>query len=230
VAPFDNKLVRQAVSWAMDRQAILDIAFQGTGERGVEEVPSRSVFYDGVDPFAEGPDLDRAKDLMTEAGYPDGGLSVEFIGVPDFPGLFKTGEIMQQQLLPLGIDVSITVLDESVWLDRFSKGEYQMLSAFRSRTIHPDTMYSGVILTDSPLNWTGYSNPEVDTLINAAVQEADPAKATPLYQEIRAKVAEDAPLLFTHYETVNWLMRKNVVGSEIVPTLALRFELVGFSE
>ena len=66
LAPFDDKLVRQAVYWAIDRTQIRDVAYSGAGEVGIEEVPTGSTWYDGA-PQVE-PDLDKARSLLQQAG------------------------------------------------------------------------------------------------------------------------------------------------------------------
>jgi peptide/nickel transport system substrate-binding protein len=137
--PFDNKAVRQAVAWAMDRKAIKDIAYFGTGEVGVEEVPSASTFYDGVDHFAKAPDMAMAKAKLAEAGVTS--LEIEYLGLPQYPELLKTGQVLQQQLKPLGINVSIAQLEVGVWVDRYLKGDYQMTSAYAAGTVDPNSFY-----------------------------------------------------------------------------------------
>ena len=75
-----------------------------------------------------------------------------------------------------------------------------------------------------------YSNAEVDALIDKAAASVDKAERKEIYSQIRTIVTQDAPLVFAHYETVNYLMNKNVIGSAITPTLSLHLENVGFIE
>ena len=72
VPPFDDVRVRQAVALAVDRAAIRAVAYLGTGELGLTEMPTGSVWYDDTGIFAAERDLDRARELLAEAGYPDG--------------------------------------------------------------------------------------------------------------------------------------------------------------
>jgi peptide/nickel transport system substrate-binding protein len=225
--PFDNKAVRQAVAWAMDRKAIKDIAYFGTGESGVEEVPSASTFYDGVDPFAKAPDMAMAKAKLAEAGIT--GLEIEYLGLPQYPELLKTGQVLQQQLKPLGINMSIAQLEVGVWVDRYLKGDYQLTSAYAAGTVDPNSFYVSDLRTGGGFNAFHYSNPKADDLIDQAQAETDPAKRKDLYKSLRAIIADDVPITFAHYETLNYLMQKNVVGSTINPNLQLRLEDVGFT-
>jgi peptide/nickel transport system substrate-binding protein len=225
--PFDDKLVRQAVYWAVDREAIRQVAYFGAGETGIEEVPTGSVWHDGS-PVVE-PDVDKAKGLMQQAGHGDG-LTVEYLGLPQYPELLKTGEVVREQLKQIGITMNIKQVDVSVWFDAFIKGDYQITSAYQERTIDPDNFYALVIRTGGDINTTGYSNPDVDKLIDDARTSTDDEQRKQMYEQIRQVVFEDAPIIFVHYGTINYLMQKNVVGSTVNPTLELRLGNVGYTD
>ena len=224
--PFDNKLIRQAVYWALDRDAIREVAYFGAGESGIEEVPTGSSWYDGTQLVK--PDLTKAKSLLQQAGV-SGTLNVEYLGLPQYPELLKTGEVMQQQLKQIGINMSIKQVDVSVWFNAFIKGNYQITSAYQERTIDPDNFYALVVRTGGDINTTGYSSPQADGLIDQARTETDTQKRFDLYKQLRQIVFDDSPIVFVHYETINYLMQKNVVGSAVNPTLELQMQNVGFT-
>jgi peptide/nickel transport system substrate-binding protein len=221
-APFDNKALRQAIALAVDKEQIRAVAYFGAGENGGEEVPSGSPWYDGADPYAK-PDIAAAKKKMAEAGHPNG-LTIDYLGLPQYPELLKTGQVVRDQLRKIGITMNIKQVDVSVWFDRFSKGDYQVTSAYQERTIDPDNFYSLVLKSGGPINTTGYANPKADALIVQAAAETDMAKRKALYSELRKLIWDDVPLLFVHYETLNYLMRKGATGSTTNPTLELRME------
>ncbi len=224
--PFDDPLVRQAVYWALDRDAIRQVAYFGAGETGIEEVPTGSVWHDGAAVVA--PDLDKARGLLDQAGL-GGGLEVEYLGLPQYPELLKTGEVVREQLKEIGITMNIKQVDVSVWFDAFISGDYQITSAYQERTIDPDNFYALVCRTGGDINTTGYSNPAVDDLIEQARTSTDDVERKGLYQQLRQIVFEDAPIIFVHYETINYLMQSNVVGASVNPTLELRLLNVGFT-
>jgi peptide/nickel transport system substrate-binding protein len=125
--------------------------------------------------------------------------------------------------------MTIKQVDVSVWYDAFVKGNYQITSAYQERTIDPDNFYALVIKTGGSINTTGYSNPAVDKLIDQAAASTDDAARKQLYTQIRQIVREEAPLIFVHYETINYLMQKKVAGSTVTPTLELNLKDVGFT-
>lgn len=228
-APFDDVKVRQAVALAIDREEIRDVAYLGTGELGLEEVPTGSSWYDEEGLFATEPDIEKAKTLLAEAGYPDG-LSIEYLGLSQYPELLKTGQVVREQLKEIGIDMTIEAVDVSVWYDNYVSGDFQITSSYQERTIDPDNFYSLVIKSGGPINAMAYSNADVDALIDEAASLDDDEARAELYQQLRAIVTEEAPLVFSHYETLNYLMNKNVTGSTISPTLSLHMENVGFTQ
>jgi peptide/nickel transport system substrate-binding protein len=224
--PFDDTLVRQAVYWALDRDAIRQVAYFGAGESGIEEVPTGSSWYDGSPLVA--PDVEKATSLLQQAGVTTP-LEVEYLGLPQYPELLKTGEVMQQQLEAVGIKMNIKQVEVGVWFNAFSKGDYQITSAYQERTIDPDNFYALVIRSGGDINTTGYSNPQADQLIDQARTETDEQTRFDLYKQIRQIVFDDSPIIFAHYETINYLMQKDVVGSTVNPTLELRMQEIGFT-
>ena len=220
-APFNNKALRQALAFAIDRKQIRDVAYFGAGEVGSEEVPSGSPWFAGSDPYAAGPNLDKAKAKLTEAGV-TGPITIHYLGLPQYPELLKTGEVVRDQLKAIGVTMEIEQVDVSVWFDRFVKGDFEITSAYQERTIDPDNFYALVLRSGASINTTGYANPEFDKLVDQARGETDESKRKDLYVGIRQMVFEDVPLLFAHYETINYLLRKPVTGSTVNPTLELR--------
>ena len=226
--PFDNKQLRQAVAWALDREQIRAVAYFGAGEIGSQEVPKGSKWNDHIDPYRKGPNLEKAKALLKAAGHANG-LRVNYLGLPQYPELLKTGEVVRDQLKKIGIDMRIQQVDVSVWFDHFSKGTYEITSAYQERTIDPDNFYSLVLKSGAAINATGYANPKLDRLIARAASETNQAVRKRLYTQLRKIVFDDVPLVFVHYETLNYLMRKGVTGSTINPTLELRMGSVAKS-
>lgn len=221
--PFNNKKLRQAVAWAIDKRAIQAVAYFGGGETGSEEVPTSSPWYTGGDPYRSGPDLAKAQQLLHEAGYPNG-LTVEYLGLPQYPDLLKTGEIVKEQLAQIGITMNIKQLEVTVWGNRLVAKQYQITSAYQERTIDPDNFYSLLLTHDATLNYTGFNNPQFDALVRQAREESDFAARKKLYARVRAIMFDEVPNIFVHYDTFNYAMQPSVHGSVLLPSLELRFK------
>ena len=220
--PFNNKALRQALAYAIGSAEIVQLAYFGLGaEPGGEEVGSASPWYGGSNPYGTASNIAMAKQKLAEAGYPHG-LSFDYLGLSQYPNLLTTGEVIQSQLAKIGVTMNITQMEVTAWLDKYAGADYQATSAYWAGTVDPDNFYSNIILTGAPDNFTKYSNPAVDKLIAQANTATTPAERKPLYEKIRGLVWDDAPLIFTAYETTNYVMTPKVHGSTVNPPLDLR--------
>jgi peptide/nickel transport system substrate-binding protein len=224
--PFNNKALRQAVGWAIDRKAVADVAYFGTGQVGGQEFGSGSPWNDGVDPFPNAPDLAKARAKLAEAGVGQG-LKVECLTLPNQVGLAPTALVVQQNLKAIGIDMKITELEVAELLPRYQDGDFQLLTANYTGHADPDPFWD--FEAWGKTSWERYSNPNADSLILQARAATDFATRKSLYAELRKVIADDAPMIFVHFNPVTYLMNKNVVGSAINLDYALRLENVGFS-
>jgi peptide/nickel transport system substrate-binding protein len=220
--PFNNKALRQALAYAIGSAEIVQLAYFGLGaEPGGEEVGSASPWYGGSNPYGTASNVAKAKQKLAEAGYPHG-FSFDYLGLSQYPNLLTTGEVIQSQLAKIGVTMNITQMEVTAWLDKYAGADYQATTAYWAGTVDPDNFYSNIILTGAPDNFTKYSNPAVDKLIAQANTATTPAERKPLYEKIRGLVWDDAPLIFTAYETTNYVMTPKVHGSTVNPPLDLR--------
>jgi peptide/nickel transport system substrate-binding protein len=132
-APFDNMAFRQAIAWAVDRTQIRDIAYFGPASRvgrGAERLDLvRATTLCGWS------DVDKAK--LAEAGITTP-FTIKYLGLPQYPELLKTGEVVRDNLKAIGITMEIEQVEVSVWFDRYVKGDYEITSAYHEGTIDPD--------------------------------------------------------------------------------------------
>jgi peptide/nickel transport system substrate-binding protein len=226
--PFDNIKLRQAVAWAIDRPAILQLAYSGVGEVANEEVASGNAWHTGTTTY-NAPDLDKAKALLAESGF-DVNQKITYLGLPQYPELLRTGEIVKENLAAIGIQMEIEQQDVGVWAGNFLGKNYEITSGYWSSIQDPNDFYGLVLLSESPQNFTGYANPDLDTLIRSARSETDFDKRKATYKQIRDIVNQDVPLTFVHYELLNYATAKNVQGTKIYPSMELRFEDVWIAE
>ena len=123
--PFDNKLVRQAVAYAIDRQAVVELVMFGYGTPiGSHWSPSTPYYKDLTAKFAYNPE--KAKKLLAQAGYPKG-----FEATIKLPAIYsysrRAGEVIADQLAQIGIKLKIEIVEWGQWIERiFKKKEYQL--------------------------------------------------------------------------------------------------------
>lgn len=225
-----NTALRQAICWAIDREEIASSGFFGAVEPGSIEVGRNSAWFgEGDDPYASGPDPQRVRSLLAEAGYPDGGITLNFPAWTSGPDAVRTAQIIQQQLKPYNIDIDIETVEISVWINRLFAGEFDITLAFQEQIVDPDNFWSLFFLSDATQNFTGYASEEADALIAEAAAAADPEERKRLYGEVRRTVLTDAPILFTAYLPLNYATRGEVIGAAISPIQDPRFVNVGLA-
>lgn len=206
--PFDDVRVRQAVSYAIDRQFIVDAVWNGYSKPATGPMSSKLIWYsDDVRDYAVPDRLDIANRLLDEAGYPrkDNGIRFEIThDVQPYGEVWQRfGEVVVQQLAEVGIDVKIRYEDTPTWLNRvFTDYDFAMTSTgyfnfsdpvigvhrgYHSNQIKPGTVF---------VNASRWSSPETDRIMDEAAVELDVNRRMELYTELQRLVVDAAPHVF----------------------------------
>ena len=179
-----DPLVRQAITHAIDKNAIVEGAMFGLGTViGTHMSPAESYYVDlsGTYPY----DPERARQLLAEAGYPDG-FEVRFELPEPYNIERRSGQVIAQQLAEVGIDVDLSIVEWATWIDRiFVGGDYDM-------TIIGHSEPRDINVYGNPDYYYHYDNPEVRALLEQAEAAQTPEAQTAAYQEIAEIIAEDA--------------------------------------
>ncbi|WP_053206119.1 ABC transporter substrate-binding protein [Jiangella muralis] len=226
-APFDNLALRQAVCWAIDREEIAKIAHLGTAEPGRSEFGSKSRWYPEDDPYASAPDEDMVRSKLAEAGYPDGGVTINFLAWTSSPDAVATAQVIAEQLRPYNIELEIEQIEISSWLERVNAREYELTLRIYGGLTDPDQFWSRNWTTTSASNWSGYGSEEFDQLIIEAGSVDDEDTRRQKYDALRAKALGDGATLFTAFVPKAFAARADVAGSEVNPGGDPRFRNVG---
>lgn len=227
-APFDNKLVRQAIAQCVNREEIVKVAFFGQADQATEAVYSGNPYYSGINAWANGPDYDKAKALLAEAGME--GLEFQFDGQPQVPTQMKSAQVLQQQLQRAGIKMNIQNYESGEWISRLFAKEYQATISYWSATLDPVHFYLTNLLSTSGWNSTGYGTPEMDAALMAFAQETDIEKRKAACAALVTMIQEEVPLLPIDNQLQQYWVRANVYGMEPLPTMEIRMEPVYIAE
>lgn len=199
-APYDDIRVRQAISMAINKNDIIEGAYEGTA------IPAEGPIAPGVfghDPNISGLpyDVDRAKELLAEAGYEDGFEAT--IWTNDNPVRVMIAEYLQSELRELNIDVSVEVVEWGAYLDGTAAGEHEMfILGWSTPTLDADYALYALFHSDNvgaPGNRAFYRSDEADALLDAGRQEPDPDQRLAIYSELQELLIEDAPMLYLVY-------------------------------
>ncbi|MGL5054942.1 MAG: glutathione ABC transporter substrate-binding protein [Fusobacteriaceae bacterium] len=217
-APFNNEKVRKAINYAVDKQAIIDVVLGGAGKISTSPIaPGVFGFTDKTKAY--GYDVEKAKELMKEAGLENGFTSSIYVmgGEADK----QTAEIVQADLKKIGIDLKILVTESSSYWDLTAKGDHDMfLGSWGCVTGDADyglyAMYHSKA-KGAPGNRDFYSNQKVDTLLDEAKITIDQEKRKKLYEEIQMIIVNDAPDLMLYNRILAVGTQKDIGGFNVHP-------------
>ena len=179
VAPFDNKLVRQALRFAIDRQRMNDVALLGVGvAKSLPWLPG-STAYDEAKSTANGFDLDKAAALLKQAGV--SGFEMDLLPLVIFPEIDTYVQIYQADLAKIGITANILHLDFATWLDQVNNAKYHgMYASSDGRAqLTPVTYLTASAAANPYKNNEGFKSDALVALIDqlGAVRDAAGQKA-----------------------------------------------------
>lgn len=207
-APFDDRRVRQAINYAIDKQEIIDGVLLGLGE------PVASPYKPGT--RWENPDLKpypynpkKSLQLLKEAGFEDhdgdgfldrDGKRLAFeILVNQNKQRSTTAVLIQRRLKEIGIDVKIRVLEWASFLGRYIKtGDFDVVILGWSLSLDPDqyNIWHSSQTQPGQFNFIGYNNPKVDKLLEQGRLELNPDKRMKIYHEFSRILLEDSPIVY----------------------------------
>jgi peptide/nickel transport system substrate-binding protein len=185
--PFDNLKVRQAIAYALDRQAIIDGAMFGLGTPiGSHFAPHNPAYVDLTGRYPH--DVEKAKQLMQEAGLHDGIKVTLKLPPPQYAR--RGGEIIAAQLREIGIECEIVPVEWADWLQQVFKDKNFDL------TIVSHTEPNDIDIYSRKDYYFGYDNPAFDKVIEELNATSDEAKRKELYGQAQKILADDAVVGF----------------------------------
>jgi peptide/nickel transport system substrate-binding protein len=216
-APFDDIRVRQAIAHALDLETISNVCYEGSGSFGASAIPS--VIWGGVtiEPF--GYDVERAKQLMAEAGLADGFSTSLWYNTED-QQYAQAVQMIQNQLREINIDVTITAYEWATYLDLTEVGEHEMfLLSWYTPTGDADY---GLYDTSSTMGWGAgnrsfFSNPDIDALLIEGRSSVDPARRLAIYADAQELIRDEAGNIHFHYTEELHVTTPNVRGLVLNP-------------
>ena len=196
VAPFDDVRVRQALYYAVDRDLINEFLFGGKSHIiGTNMIPAAEFYYNADTETTYSRDLDKARELLNEAGYPNG---FEFtITVPNnYAPHEGTAQIIADNLSEVGITANINLVEFNTWYsDAFVDRNYEATVVAVDGRLAPNSWFSKNVTNDSK-NFTNYSNPEFDELFEKAMNAIDLDEKAGYYKQMQQILADDAASIY----------------------------------
>jgi len=215
-----NRLVRQAILSAIDMNEINEVVFSGIFETAHGILPESIWGSIAADLPGYGFDLERARMLLAEAGYPDGFSISIWVNDPNMTRL-AVAEFVQFHLSAININVEIEMLEWGAYLDLTAHGEHDMfILGWNAATGDPD--YALFPLYHSS-NWGSlgnrsfYENPEVDRLLEQAREELNLQRRLDILAEIQAILFLDASKIYINHVEILVGANESVRGLRLMP-------------
>ncbi len=227
-----NTKVRQAIVYAIDRQAIIDALFTGSAYPSTAPLAPVTFGYSDLGEIEQ--DLELAKSLLAEAGYPDG-FDTKIITTERYQNGIELAEIISQQLAEIGINAKIEVWEWSalsaswngITADEFDQPIFIMGAGPSMRDA--DGGLRGLYTTSetglNDRNYGFYSNAEVDALIEQGMQETDQQKRVEIYKEAMEILYREDPVAFWLFDMYGLAITSSKVeGVTLSPISTITFE------
>ncbi len=148
--------VRQAIAYAIDRDAIVQATSYGTAATNQLAIPQGNPWYTPYDRYSYG-GLEKARELLQEAGAEP--TNLDMLVTTEYPETVTAAQIIADNLAPLGITVNIRTVDFATWLDEQNSGNFDMLMMGWLGNIDPDDFYYAQHHTDGTSNAQKFSDP-----------------------------------------------------------------------
>lgn len=212
--PLANPKVRQAIAYAMDREGVINTAFMGRGTP-IYGFPTRvgQNNYDGKYDNYFKTDLEKAKQLLAEAGYPNG-FKTKVLSSSTYDFHKQTAVVVQDSLKKIGIEAELELPDWSTRIERSNRGDYQILVSGTAGNIVDMDWCTNYFASGEPrMNSAAwFADAEVDKLLEEGRTTLDTAKREEIYDKLRKRILDLSPFVFINYREQCFARNENVEG------------------
>ena len=230
-APLNDIRVRKAINYAIDKQAIIDVILNGNGKIATSPIaPGVFGFTDKTKNYEY--NVEKAKELMKEAGYENGFTTsiLVFSGEANT----QTAEIVQAYLKEIGIDLKIEIVEVSAYWDMTERGVHNLFLGSWG-VVTGDADYGLYAMYHSSAkggagNRDFYENEKVDELLDKAKTEIDPETRKKLYEEAQILIVNNAPDVMLYNRNLTVGAQKYIKGLGIHPVTLYNFATVYIEE
>ena len=229
VEPFDNEKVRQAMCYAVNVDEILNLTGEGHGKKlGSSIYPAFTKYFDESLSDYYTYDVEKAKQLLKEAGYEDG-FSMTITVPSNYTPHMNVAEVLVEQLAQVGITATINPVEWETWLS-----ETYMGRDFESTVVGFDaaTLSAGALLnrwmSDNENNMINYDNPEYDAIMEKANTTTDDAEQTELYKQAAKLLTETAANVYIQDLADFVLIKSDLDGYQFYPLYVMDLSTVHY--
>lgn len=219
--PFTDPLVREALKLCADRAGIQQVVVQGLGDIGNDQpVPPINPYY-AEDLAPREQNIERARELLAEAGYADG-LDLTLYTSASRPGMVELAVAFQEMARPAGVNITIERTPPDVYWSEYWMQVPMYVSNWNFRVSADETL-AIAFHSEAAWNETNYQNPELDALIDQARGEPDEETRADLYAQAQRIISEDGGVVVSYFKPVVSAAREVAHNVEPLPTALMFF-------
>jgi peptide/nickel transport system substrate-binding protein len=207
---FKDVRVRRALALALDQDALVQSVSEGLSRRNNSPVPVTSPWYTPVQATGFKQDLAEAKRLLAAAGY--SGQPIKMITNKRYTSMFDTAVLVQGMAQAAGLKIELEVLDWATQLDRYTKGEYQLMSFSYSARLDPALNFEMLMGAKDKQPRKVWDNPEMQQRLGLAMDSADRTQRQAVFDELHKRILEEVPIIVLYNGAEVAAVRRNVVG------------------
>ncbi len=231
VEPLNDVRVRQAISYALDKESINDFVGGGNGTLlSSAMLPTLKEYYvDLNDTYGTTANVEKAKELLAEAGFSDG-LDLEITIPADYEFHMQTGEVIVEQLKAVGINATIKAIEWGTWLDEVYNGR-KFAATITALTCD---MTPGYLMnrfqTDSSKNFINFQSAEYDEIYAKAQATLDVAEKAEYYKELQKILCDQAGSVFIQAPANQTAISSKLEGYKFYPVYVQDMSTVYITE
>ncbi len=220
--PFNDQRVRQAIAWAINRDDIVKLAFFGQAVAADELVSKPNPWYSGANPFKGGPDLDKAKDLLRQAGVGD--ITVPMMIKSGIRVYAQIAQVVQSQLKQIGINVTIEALGSAQYIAQLQAHTPALTLSYFSASNDPGITYLLITSNGTAFDSSGPMSDKLIQLVNKFVYEGDPSKRKAVNADLVTAFSEEAAYIPLVNQIQRYWTKPTFHSASPLPTLEIRLE------
>ena len=212
--------VREALERAIDRQALVNVAFEGLWIPGNQSVPPGHAFYANSVPIPAR-DVARARALLRDAGHERVKMK---LSVPNTTDYLQASEVIQAMAREAGIDIELQLIETATLLRQWTSGDFESLIIQWSGRVDIDQNLYNFNACGQSLNGGRYCNPALDAALNTARQSVEPATRATAYDAAAQIYLADRPYIYLWHSRVLHGVGAGVQGLQAVPDGIIRVQ------
>lgn len=229
VAPLNDVRVRQAICYALDPNGINEMVAGGNGDlTSTAMLPTLKDYYqDTTEVYGKSANIEKAKALLAEAGYPNG-FDLAIMIPANYEFHMQTGEVVLEQLKAVGINAKIDAVEWNTWLqDCYTDRKYTASICGFTTDMTPGYLLNRFV-SDSKKNFINYNNASYDETYKKVTESKTLSERAVLYKELQKIMTEDAGTAFIMVPPITIAMNNNLTGYKFYPVYVQDMSTVRF--